>query len=335
MNEDTLAQAVVTGQAGHRHHHVEDTLRALGPLHRAVLPSGLRVRVVTAGYEQSRALLTDRRLSKDSTRLLDAMRAHGQSETTAMYGPSMVMSDPPRHTRLRRLVAGEFTAHRVTALRRRVEQLTAALLDEIPTGQPVDLVRAVAFPLPITVVCELLGVPPADHERLRGWTERLMRDDPAITVPASQSMSSHLRKLIDDERTTDGLLGALSRPDTTGERLSDDELIAMAMLLVVAGHETTTNLIGNAIYALLSDPERWHALAADPALAAAAVDETLRWDPPMRHATHRVSTEPIDLGGHLLPPGEVCWSTWARQAATRSPRAAPTCSTCGGRPGRT
>jgi cytochrome P450 len=293
-----LSQAVVTGQTGHRHHHVEDTLRSQGPLHQAVLPSGLRVQVVTAGYEQTRALLADPRLSKDSTRLLDTIHAQlGPTAVTAMHAPSMVMSDPPHHTRLRKLVANEFTTRRVTALRPRIEHLASTLLDAIPTDHPADLIHTVAYPLPIAVVGELLGVPRSDHEQLRTWTEHLMQDDPAVTLPASDRMTGYLHTLITTDRP--GLLAALSR------ELPPDELITMAMLLVVAGHETTTNLIGNAIYALLTTPERWRAVAATPALAAAAVEETLRWDPPVRHATHRVSTEPIDIAGHVLPPGEV------------------------------
>jgi cytochrome P450 len=319
-----LAQAVLTRHHGHHHHDVEDALRARGPVHQALLPSGLRVQVITASYGWTRSLLADPRLSKDSERLGRVIRAQlGPGELSGMHGPSMLMSDPPRHTRLRNLVTAQFTARRVEALRPQIERLTADLLDAIDTDEPVDLIQAVAFPLPITVISDLLGVPVADHHLLRAWTEQLMQDDEAITVPASQAMAGYLQELIDDTRRrgdTTGLLGALAATGTA-DRLAPDELIAMAMLLIVAGHETTTNLIGNAAYALLTDQTRWQAVAEQPALVPAAIEETLRWDPPVRHATHRVSTQPIDVGGHTLPADEVVLINLG--AAGRDPASTP------------
>ncbi|MGI5507397.1 cytochrome P450 family protein [Lentzea sp. CA-135723] len=322
-NED-LAQAVITGHRGHQHHDVEDTLRGHGPVHQALLPSGLRISVITAGYERTRALLADPALSKDSDRLAAIIRAQlGPGELTAMHGPSMLMSDPPRHTRLRHLVSAAFTPHRVAELRPRIERITRDLLDAADTSRPVDLVRAIAYSLPITVICELLGAPAADHHQLREWTEQLMGDDETVTVPASQAMTGYLHDLITDTRRrgdTTGLLGALAATGTT-DRLTPDELIAMAMLLIVAGHETTTNLIGNTVYALLTEPARWQAVSERPELVPAAIEETLRWDPPVRHATHRTSTRPIDVDGQTLPADEVVLINLG--AAGRDPATTP------------
>ncbi|WP_112273582.1 cytochrome P450 family protein [Lentzea terrae] len=320
-----LAQAVLTGHPGHRNHDIEETLRAAGPLHPAVLPNGVRIFVVTTGYERTRALLADPRFSKDSQLLTSTIHAQvGPGELSGMFGESMLMSDQPRHTRLRTPVAAAFTPRRVAAMRSQIEQLAGDLLDAADTGEPLDLIQALAFPLPITVIGDLLGVPASDHHQLRGWTEQLMGDDETITVPASQAMTGYLQDLIDGKRrrgTDTDLLGALIAATDSDDRLTPDELIAMAMLLIVAGHETTTNLIGNLVYALLSDPHRWHEVTTQPALITAAVEETLRWDPPVRHATYRVSTESIDIDGHLLPAGEMALINLG--AAGRDPHSTP------------
>lgn len=305
---DTL----VTGQRGYRHHADEQALRALGIVHRAQVPDGPQVWVVTAGLDQARKILADTRLSKDSTRLqrtiTDQLVAAGRPpQLSGMFGPSMMMSDPPQHTRLRRLVAKSFNAAQVERLRPRMEQLTTQLLQAVPTAVPIDLIREFAFVLPITVVCEVLGVPVEDRDRLHEWTGAMVLDDPAQTLPASAAMTRYLEELVDRKRAMpdDGLLSALVHASVDNDVLAADELIAMLFLLVVGGHETTAGLIGNAVYALLVEPSRWRSLVADPALARVAVEETLRFDPPTRNTTHRVTTEDIDIGGTLIPAGEI------------------------------
>jgi len=309
-----------------RHLEVEDALCADGPVHHAVLPNGVGVWVVTR-HEEARAALTDPRLGKDAATLTEVMRAKqaaaGQGTfMSGMFGPSMLFADPPEHTRKRKLLMGEFTARRVMALQPRIEQITSHLLDALSTRDEVDLVADLAFPLPVTVICELLGIPAADRASLRSWTADLMEDMPDVVEPSSTAMAAYFEDLIHDKRArpSDDLMSALIHTTET-DRLDHDELIAVAFLLLVAGHETTTNLIGNTVRTLLAERTCWDAVVADPTLAGAAVEEVLRFDSPVRMATHRVTVKPFTIDATTIPAGEivlVCLSS-----ANRDPRAFP------------
>ena len=286
-------------------------LRAEGAVHRALLPSSLPVWVV-GRYEEARAALADPRLSKDADQLSEIMRARlaeagALAEVSGVFAPHMLFSDPPRHTRLRRLLARDFTPRRVEQLRPRVERITDDLLDALPTDQPVDLLDEFAFPLPFTVIAELLGVPEADRPVFRGWVTQLMNEDPETSVAASQQMAGYFTALIADKRAypEDDLVSALTVPDDDGDQLTEAELLGTVFLLLVAGHETTTNLIGNGARALLADPDRWRALAGQPDLLPRAVEELLRYDSPIRMATHRFTAEPVVIGDTPIPAGEL------------------------------
>jgi len=224
-----------------------------------------------------------------------------------MFGPTMMFSDPPQHTRLRALVSRSFNAGQVGRLRPRVEQLTTELLDTVPTGVPIDFISSFAFVLPITVISELLGVPVQDRAMVHGWTSALVVDDPQQAGPASMEMTAYLEQLVGRKRRepADDLCSMLVHASVEGDKLSHPELLAMLLLLVVGGHETTAGLIGNAVYALLSHPEQWKRLVEEPSLAAAAVEEICRWDPATRNATHRVTTEPIEIDGTTIPADEI------------------------------
>ncbi|RAS59451.1 cytochrome P450 [Lentzea atacamensis] len=305
---DTL----VTGQCGYRHHADERELREVGTVHRAKVPDGPTVYVVTTGLKQAKRLLADPRLSKDSGRLTEVITrqlaaAGTPRELSGMFSETMMNADPPQHTRLRNLVVKSFNADGVNRLRPRAEQLTAELLDTLPTGVPIDLISRFAFILPITIVCEMLGVPEQDRGMLHTWTSALVLDDPALTGPASIEMTRYLEQLADSKRATpdDGLCSMLVHASVDDDKLSRDELIAMLFLLVVGGHETTAGLIGNAMYALLADPPQWRRLVEDPALVPAAVEETLRFDPPTRNATHRVTLQDIEVDGTPIAAGEI------------------------------
>ena len=287
-----------------------DPARPEAGVYRMELVSGVRVWVV-AGYDRARAALADPRLSKDVTGLTRIMTGHlaaigADTELSGMYSPHMLFQDGVEHTRLRGLVSTEFTRARVDALRPRVAGIVAGLLDPLPVDEPVDLVDALAYPLPIRVICDLLGVPDADQDRLRGLTEALMDDDNARNVPASRELHGYFTDLFAARRAEPGLdlLSALLDP-ANADRLTPDELMATVFLLFVAGHETSTNLIGNAIRWLLEDPDRWRALGADPALAPRALEEVLRFDSPVRMSTHRFTAEPVEYGGITIPAGEI------------------------------
>jgi cytochrome P450 len=207
--------------------------------------------------------------------------------------PDMNHADPPEHTRLRKLVSGSFTTQRINALEPRIQALADELIADFPN--PVDLVPAYAVPLPVTVICELLGVPAEQRPTLRELSVRLFETD------VHDEITDFMRDLVRHKQSTpdDDLLSALTRTD-----LSVDELTSMAFLLLVAGHETTANLIANGTYALLTDPMQLDKLRADPTLLPAAVEELLRVDPPARMSTFRMTKAPLEIDDVTIPAGE-------------------------------
>jgi cytochrome P450 len=219
----------------------------------------------------------------------------------------MLNSDPPDHTRLRRLVATAFTMRRVELMRPRIVEITDELLAGLAGREQVDLVDDFAFPLPVTVICELLGVPYADREDFRTWsTVLLSAGEIDAVVAAGKNMAAYLHELIAAKRAdpVDDMLSALIQARDDGDRLDEAELVSMAFLLLVAGHETTVNLIANGTLALLQHPDQRAALRADPALLPGAIEEFLRYDGPISHATIRYTTEPVEIGGVTIPGGE-------------------------------
>jgi cytochrome P450 len=282
----------------------------VGPVRQVILPRGLRVWVVSR-YDEVRDALADPRLRND----IQVARAVIARNRT-ISGPTrtrlpdelafhMLNSDPPDHTRLRALVAKAFTGRRVERLRPRIEQITDELLAAMGEQVTVDLVRAFAIPLPVTVICELLGIPEADRTDYRRWSDAFVSSagGPAVNE-ASRAMTEYLTALIASkrERPTDDLLSALIQVrDSGGDRLSEAELVAMTSLLLIAGHETTVNLIGNGVLALLREPDQLAALRADPALLPGAIEEFLRYESPVGIATMRFTTEPVQLGEVTIP----------------------------------
>ncbi|MFJ6673710.1 cytochrome P450 [Actinosynnema sp. NPDC091369] len=302
-------QALVGGPLrGWQHHAHEDALARVGPVHHAELPNGLDVVVTTVGLEATRALLGDDRLAKDAAGLRAAMqdqlaRKGRPTDLSRVIGPSMLNTDPPHHRRLRALVSQAFTPRRVEALRPAVERTARDMVAALPND--ADLIEGLAFPLPLAVICDLLGVPAEDRDQLHRWTTAMMTERPELVVPASDAMVGYLAGLIEYKRgrPDDALLSGLVRAQVDGERLNPEELLTTAILLVVAGHETTTGLIGNAAVALLSTPGAWEALTEDT--VGTAVEEAARWDPPVRVTPHYRAKADIDLPGGVIPAGSV------------------------------
>ncbi|MGA5317529.1 cytochrome P450 family protein [Streptomyces pseudogriseolus] len=279
-------------------------LRARGPVHRIRMPEGGALAWLVVGYEAGRAALTDPRLSKDWSKASPDLPLGAVSS-----GPHMLRADPPDHTRLRKLVAREFTTRRVEELAPRIQKTTDALLDRMlaaPDGR-ADLVEALSFPLPISVICELLGVPDLDRESFRTWSnDAIGASDPDVRKAAAASMAQYLATLVEGKRRQPGedLMSALIHSaDEDGDRLSPEELLGMAWLLLVAGHETTVNLISNGTLALLTHPEQLAALRADPTLMDNAIEEMLRYDGPVETPTFRFTTEPVTIGDTVVPGG--------------------------------
>ncbi|GAA2927557.1 cytochrome P450 [Streptomyces enissocaesilis] len=279
-------------------------LRAAGPVHRIRTEAAGEVWLIV-GHGEARRALADPRLSKDwrVSNLWDGTPAG------TPVGTNMLESDPPHHTRLRGLVAREFTARRIEALRPRIQRVTDELLDAMTAGESrtADLVDSLAFPLPMTVICELLGVPDLDRDSFRGWSNEIVSPTGADAEDAAvRAMGEYLAELVEDKRSSPGddLMSALIRTrDEDGDRLTPDELVGMAFLLLVAGHETTVNLISNGVRALLAHPDQMAALRADFGLVDSAVEEMLRYDGPVENTTYRFAREPFDVGGLVIPAG--------------------------------
>jgi cytochrome P450 len=225
---------------------------------------------------------------------------------------SMLDRDPPDHTRLRKLVSKAFTPRAVQALRPRITELVDGMLDAMATQRRVDLVDALAFPLPFSVIAEMLGTPPADHERIRQLSGTVVRSlepvaDPELIkaiMAADEEMSQIAADMIAWKRANpaDDLLTALIHAEDDGDVLDDDELVAQTLLLYIAGHETTVNLIAGGTLALLRHPAQLALLRADPALVGNAVEELLRYDSPVQ-ASRRITLEPVTVGGATIPAG--------------------------------
>lgn len=306
MPVEELDEAFITDP-----HTVYRRLRQQAPVARAVMPRGLQVWLVTR-YEQARAALADPRLSKDTAGAQELFARHApESSGSPAFAESlaahMLNSDPPDHTRLRTLVNKAFTSRVVESLRPRIEQISDELLDTMAAADEVDLIEAFAFPLPITVICELLGVPRAEREDFRRWSNAIVSAAATEEVAsAATEMATYLSGLIATKRQSPGedLLSGLVRAHDEGDRLSDNELLSMAFLLLVAGHETTVNLIGNGTLALLREPDQLAALRARPALLPSAIEEFLRYQGPVNLATLRYTTDPVVFGGVEIPKGE-------------------------------
>ncbi|TDC09011.1 cytochrome P450 [Streptomyces sp. 8K308] len=282
-------------------HRYFAAMRERGPVHRVRLPGDYPGWLIV-GYAEARAALTDPRLVKAYPTGVDET----DIERVAP-GPHMLITDPPDHTRLRRLVSREFTPGRVAALAPRVREITDTLLDAMLAApdRRADLVSAFSFPLPITVICELLGVPFLDRDRFRRWSQVMTGSaDWQETDATLAAMTEYLTGLLAAKREQPGddLLSALLHTaDSEGDQLSPDELLAMCWLLLIAGHETTVGLISNGVLALLRHPEQLAALRADWSLLDNAVEEILRYDGPVPTPTVRFAAEDIEIGGTVIP----------------------------------
>ncbi|MFI6333778.1 cytochrome P450 [Streptomyces sp. NPDC050535] len=304
-----MAEVIDLGEYGARFredpHPVYAELRALGPVHRVRLPvlDAHHETWLVVGYEEARAALADPRLAKDGekigARFLDE----------ELIGKYLLVADPPQHTRLRALIAREFTMRRVETLRPRVQEITDELLDAMLPRGGADLVDSLAYPLPLTVICELLGVPEVDRAAFRALSSEAVAPTSASgEYEAFVQLAAYLTDLIEDKRCSapaDDLLSSLIRTTAEdGDRLSPQELRGMAFVLLVAGHETTVNLISSGVHALLTHPGQLADLRADMTLLDGAVEETLRYEGPVENATFRYAAEPFDIGGTVIGAGD-------------------------------
>jgi cytochrome P450 len=294
-------------------------LRESRPVAEVRMPGYGRAWVVTR-YADARAALADPRLARDMNRWPGGTRSR-PSEARGVAA-HMLHADPPDHTRLRRPVQKAFTPRRVAQLRPRTTQIAAGLADRLAAVDGVtDLLAAYARPLPVTVLCELLGVPEADRARVAAT---VLRYDAAGEMPrVEEDLASYFTGLIAARRAEPGddLLSALiavsDQADDIADQLTVTELVSTAFLLVMAGFDTTVNLIASGTLALLTHPGEMARLRADRSLLPAAVEELLRFASPVNHANDRFTTEEVSIGGVAIPAGE--WVIIALPSANRDP----------------
>jgi len=293
-------------------HRLYACLRAEGrTVVRIRLPTGVEAWLVT-GDAAARTVLAGPGLSKHPPDRRGAA-AH------ALFTHLLTL-DPPEHTRLRSIVARELSARRMARLRPRIVEVAESLLDRLAGRDSVDLMQAYAWPLPLRIICRLIGVPESDEARVVQWSQRLaaadLDDASQVPVIAGQ-LHGYLSGLASTcDESDESLLGSLARAERQGE-LSAGERAALAYLLLMAGHETTAHLIGNGVLALLRERSLWSTLCRRPELAPALVEELLRVESPLEVATARYATSELEVDGRCIRPGDLVFVGLA--AANRDP----------------
>jgi len=302
-------------------------LRAEDPVHWSPLMEAW----VLTRYDDVVAVLTDSRFSADRRQARNRF-AEEIAKREEEFGPfgrtrTMLTSDPPEHTRLRRLVSKAFTPRMVEGLRPRIQAIVDELLDAVAGNGRMDVIRDLAYPLPVIVIAEMLGVPPDHRDQFKHWSDEIVGVLGGPLVPqetlersrvAVHELAAYLHGVIAERRREprEDLVSGLIAAEEQGQILSEDEMLATAMLLLVAGNETTTNLIGNGMLGLLRNPGQMERLRADPSRVPAAVEEMLRYDGPVQ-ATGRVAMEDVEVGGQKVTQGQAVIAVLG--AANRDP----------------
>ncbi|MFI9271989.1 cytochrome P450 [Kitasatospora sp. NPDC052896] len=309
-----------------------ERLLEAGPVHRVRLPNGVERWLITR-YDEVMAALADPRLSNELGRGLQQVlppeplppRWQVTLRTSKLLGRAMANLDPPDHDRLRKLVVRAFSAKRIEGMRPRIQEITDELFDALDGRAEFDLVEAVSNQLPITVICELLGVSAADADLFRTAASVLggmQADDEAArrTIEALDAFDTYVRGLVVARRAAPGpdLFSELTKVSADGQSLTDDELVSMAGLLLFGGYETSAQLISSAVLSLLREPEQLALVRADPALLPDVVDEVMRHEGPVNPGLNRYALEDIEIGGVTIPQGS--YVVLGVATANRDPR---------------
>ncbi|SER89777.1 Cytochrome P450 [Lentzea xinjiangensis] len=302
-------------------------LRANSPVQLVALPNGTRFWIIT-GHDEARLAMSDHRLGKDPGLAAEHLRSGPNPLLSEKrpFGNHLLTSDPPDHSRLRKLVNKTFTVRRISALSPRIREISDGLLDDLTGRAQFDLVEDYASLLPTSVICELLGVPYDDRGQFRTWSTAVVSPNGGSAEQrdtAGYELRTYLSELIRLKAVTpaDDLLSELVAVSEDGDRLSSAELLSMAFLLLVVGHETTVNLIGNAALALMRNPEQLARLAADPGLVDGAIDELIRYDGPIETSTWRLAITDLRIGAAEIRQGDAVLVALA--AANRDPEHFP------------
>ncbi|GGE51560.1 cytochrome P450 [Pullulanibacillus camelliae] len=288
--------------------------REHSPVHHMTMPDGQTAWMIFR-YEEAVAALKEERFVKDPTTFLNEKEPTEQQPhalQTQLFTHHMLNSDPPEHRRLRHLVQSAFTPRMIANLRPRIEAITNDLLDNIEGQKTLDLIDAFAFPLPITVICEMLGVPLEDRDKFREWSNALVEaaNNPKQIQqiqPLMLSFAQYIDQWITHRQHNpqDDLISRLIRAEERGEQLTKQEIRSLIFLLIIAGHETTVNLIGNGLLALLEHPEQLDKLKKDQTLIHSAIEEMLRYDGPVEFSTARWASEDMIFYGQAISKGEL------------------------------
>jgi len=302
-------------------------LRERDPVHQMPMGAWILTR-----YDDVVATLKDSRLGRAGFEAFLAA-VYGAGNEDIPMPASMLFRDPPDHTRLRSLVSRAFTPRVIEGLRPRISAIVEVLLDRVQERGRMDVIADLAYPLPVTVISEMLGVPSGDHELIKQWSADIARGLDAIGMPVDpevvgrasrgrRALGEYFRGLIPERRRQprDDLLTSLIAAEDQGDRLTEGELLSTCVLLYVAGHETTVNLIGNGLLALLQHPGELARLRNHPELSSSAIEELLRYDGPVQR-TGRTAHEDLELGGRHIPKGSMVVSVIG--AANRDPEHFP------------
>jgi cytochrome P450 PksS len=291
------------------------TLRATQPIYRTTLPDKVKTPVwLVTRYEDVNTLLKDERFPKNRLNALTPEQVSKLPWVPPMFRPlerNMLDLDQPDHTRLRGLVHKAFTPRLVEQMRTRVQTLSDELLEGVSRRHKMDLINDYALPLPMTIITEILGVPTHDRHKFHKWSKAVVSlSSPNVTVrvlPSVWRFIRYLRRFFKVRRRDpqDDLATALIQAEEAGDQLSEDELLAMVFLLLVAGHETTVNLIGSGVLALLEHPDQMDRLRGDPSLIKPGVEELLRYTAPVFVSTERYAREDVTIHGVTIPRGEM------------------------------
>ncbi|MFJ6811572.1 cytochrome P450 [Streptomyces anulatus] len=302
------AEALITQDFVRDPHATYDWMREEGPV-KLRQQSGSVLWMLTR-YEDARAALAEPKLHKDPRRFPNPAGGTGmgpEEPGMELLSRHMLNSDPPDHTRLRKLTTKAFTARPTEAFRPRITEVAAGLLDAFEPGGRMDIVNDYAMPLSTRVICELIGIPAADGEVFRDWYTTMTGVHPPEQVTeARQSLIRYLGDLIADKRArpADDLISNLLQARDADDLLSETEVMSMVFLLLGAGHETAISFIGTAMLSLLSEPDQLALLQKDTTLLPGAIEELLRFESPINVATFRYAAEPVEIGGVTIPAGD-------------------------------
>jgi cytochrome P450 len=290
-------------------------------------PTGLGEPWLVTRYADVSALLKDNRLTKNPANALSSEQL-ARMRIPKMFAPlmrNMLSQDDPDHARLKKLVQATFTPKRVEQLVANTKTISNGLLDRLSAQDTFDLIEDYALPLPVIVISELLGVPKADRERFARWSGILIRNSIVpwkmiLSLPQIILFMRYLRRLVEMKRAEpdDALVSALVEAEADGERLSPDELLGMIAILLSAGHETTTSLIGNGTLTLLQNPEHLERLKTEPDIIDSAIEELLRHSGPVEMSSDRYTMQDIEIAGTIIPRGSLVFGVIA--SANRDPQ---------------